>query len=217
MSNYTGWTTVGGAQRGPATASFENMIDQPCVLEFSQLSKDRGLYPYHIDTLKRSQKYGPQELEWEVIFSGSWSECYEQLQNMEPEKSIFDEDYRVHAPRLNQNWRPPHPPKPDSEPDPEISINYYAGYVYVLKGNNLYKIGRTTGLPTKRTAEYSPKLPFETELVVVIKTDDCFKLEKELHARFKSKHVRGEWFNLTPKDLKCLTGLSKKASARRKQ
>ena len=195
MTGYAGFTQIIGG-KAIKSVSISDMFERTCVLEFSQLSKDRGMYPYHVDTLANSIKHGPQELEWQVIFEGTWAECFEKLHSLPAEKSVFDEDYRVPAPRGDKPVRKPRP-APQVQADTTPSTEY----VYFLLGNGLYKIGKTTRQPEERLKDYSPKLPFETELVKVIKTKNCTKLERELHRRFKAKHVRGEWYALTADDL----------------
>jgi len=77
------------------------------------------------------------------------------------------------------------------------------GFVYLLRDLDVSghcKIGRTTR-PRQRMKSFGVLLPFEIELVTMIKTDDCFKLEQKLHLRYAKKRKRGEWFALTDKDI----------------
>lgn len=74
------------------------------------------------------------------------------------------------------------------------------GYVYFLKGDDFCKIGRTVDLDSRITT-IRPKLPFETELALVIETDDPTALEIALHDRFAAKRANGEWFALTDEDI----------------
>lgn len=82
------------------------------------------------------------------------------------------------------------------------------GYVYVLRqvGGTHYKIGHTSN-PDKRKHTFDVKLPFAVEFDVLIKCDDRYQLERELHAKYASKRVDGEWFNLDHDDLEHLRGL----------
>lgn len=61
------------------------MIDRlgNCVLEFSQTSRDRGMYPWHIQPQSNSKEMGPQELDWKVVFTGTWPECMAELRQRE--------------------------------------------------------------------------------------------------------------------------------------
>lgn len=77
-----------------------------------------------------------------------------------------------------------------------------AGYVYLLKETNgiHYKIGRTNN-PENRVKEFGVKLPFKVEYTHLIQTDDMYALEAELHIRYASKRVDGEWFLLSEDDV----------------
>lgn len=72
--------------------------------------------------------------------------------------------------------------------------------IYLIKSYNedqpLYKIGFTKGNSKKRIKELSTGNPFELELVCTFDTKFNMKVERILHRRYKSKKVRGEWFNL---------------------
>lgn len=82
------------------------------------------------------------------------------------------------------------------------SVRTTAGYVYLLKEVNgiHHKIGRTIN-PKNRLKTFSVKLPYQVEYVHVIQTDDMYTLEYELHTRYASKRVDGEWFLLDETDI----------------
>jgi hypothetical protein len=74
------------------------------------------------------------------------------------------------------------------------------GYVYFIKLHGpepCVKIGVTVGLD-KRLAVLQWQSPYELELVGGVWSDACYRLERELHERFKDCRLRGEWFRLTP-------------------
>lgn len=77
-----------------------------------------------------------------------------------------------------------------------------AGYVYLLKQINgeHYKIGLTNN-PANRLKIFGVKLPFEVEFDHLIKTDDMYALEYQLHQRYAHCRVNGEWFALTPEEV----------------
>lgn len=84
------------------------------------------------------------------------------------------------------------------------------GYVYVLTAlhdDTVYKIGRTNN-PSDRLRTFNVKLPFDVEYLHVIKTSDMHALEGQLHRKFGSKRVNGEWFKLDNDDLDYIAGLS---------
>jgi Meiotically Up-regulated Gene 113 (MUG113) protein len=43
--------------------------------------------------------------------------------------------------------------------------------------------------------------PFPFQVHLLIPTEDMAATEAELHLRFATKRLRGEWFSLTPEDL----------------
>ena len=74
------------------------------------------------------------------------------------------------------------------------------GFVYVLKGDRYYKIGRTIQL-SKRLSQISPLLPFEVSMVGIIPAYDHHAAEAELHRMYADKRTNGEWFLLNDKDI----------------
>ena len=81
------------------------------------------------------------------------------------------------------------------------AIERRKGYVYILKADNgAYKIGRTNN-PKSRRQTFGVELPFDVEYEVVIKTDDMYQLERDLHREYRHKHIRAEWFALSVEDI----------------
>ena len=74
------------------------------------------------------------------------------------------------------------------------------GYVYLISGGGFYKIGWAKVTP-KRHKEITAKLPFDTEVLHTIKSDNARALESLWHRHFKGQRVRGEWFDLTNEDV----------------
>ena len=77
------------------------------------------------------------------------------------------------------------------------------GYVYMLKHGTRreYKIGRTNN-PLRREGELGIQLPEKCQPVHYIQTDDPEGVEAYWHRRFASKRKEGEWFALTPQDVR---------------
>jgi hypothetical protein len=73
-------------------------------------------------------------------------------------------------------------------------------YIYLMYNNRNYhfKIGKSWN-PKHREKTLQAEAP-EISMVAVWKAS--YKLERNLHNRYKHKRLRGEWFNLTFKELK---------------
>jgi hypothetical protein len=83
------------------------------------------------------------------------------------------------------------------------SVITTVGYVYLLKHGSRreYKIGRTNN-PIRREGELGIQFPEKSQPVHYIKTDDPAGVETYWHTRFASKRKEGEWFALTPDDVR---------------
>lgn len=75
-----------------------------------------------------------------------------------------------------------------------------SGYIYIIKSNNIYKIGRAKNTKYRFNA-YRAENPFEIEVVFKKQVDDYIKKETELLRIFKEKNIRGEWFSLSSSDI----------------
>lgn len=85
------------------------------------------------------------------------------------------------------------------------------GFVYLIQSpTGSYKIGRTKD-PTDRMRTFSVKLPFEVDYVCTIETADMYALERELHQRYASKRINGEWFMLDSGDVAAIQGVAVQA------
>lgn len=74
-------------------------------------------------------------------------------------------------------------------------------YIYLIEGKRGYfKIGRTRR-PRKRIRKLSVILPFDIDVIHLIKTNDMVAAEQYMHERYQHKRVRGEWFELAPEDI----------------
>ena len=77
------------------------------------------------------------------------------------------------------------------------------GYVYLVRhgARAEYKIGRTCS-PLRREGEVGIELPEKLAPIHYIETDDPAGVESYWHARFAAKRKQGEWFALSPEDVR---------------
>lgn len=94
---------------------------------------------------------------------------------------------------------------PQKEPRPKTKRST-AGYVYLIRCGEHYKIGITKTV-SRRLTQFSTKLPVKPELVCSIPSPDMYTLEKELHNRFADKRSNGEWFALDDNDVAYISGM----------
>ena len=82
-----------------------------------------------------------------------------------------------------------------------MSVSDSVGYVYLMRSGKFHKIGRSKS-PEKRGYEVGLQVPDDIKIVHVIKTDDPVGVEAYWHSRFKDKHKKGEFFKLSPEDVR---------------
>lgn len=114
-------------------------------------------------------------------------------QSIKDERAAFEEEKRL--------WRQMQDVLSDAS-------NVDAGYIYLLRGGgSRFKIGKTID-PAKRLSQFQISSPDIAQFEVVIATGRMSELESNLHAQFKDKRIRGEWFMLFDEDVNFIKSLA---------
>lgn len=80
-------------------------------------------------------------------------------------------------------------------------LNISKTYLMIDSNTGYYKIGRSINCLTREKTLQSEKPTIK--LIHTINTN----IEKQLHKQFKNKHIRGEWFKLTQKEVKYIMSI----------
>lgn len=82
-----------------------------------------------------------------------------------------------------------------------LKSNDKKGFVYLIKSELGYKIGKTKNIRS-RSYFFGVNMPFKWELIDIIPTFRYHDLENHFKKIYEGKKINGEWFNLKKKDLK---------------
>lgn len=85
--------------------------------------------------------------------------------------------------------------------------DYKGSYVYLIKCNDKYKIGRAWDIDNRLNSLQCGN-PYELELVWAARITDSVETEGLLHEHFSAKRIFREWFGLTDEDVKTVKSLT---------
>lgn len=88
-----------------------------------------------------------------------------------------------------------------NEDSDNTDVGQSIGEVYLFKSGRYYKIGKTNDT-VRRGSELRIQLAETCHLIHSIKTDDPSGVEAYWHKRFEAKRKQGEWFDLSPAEVK---------------
>jgi hypothetical protein len=94
----------------------------------------------------------------------------------------------------------------DAQSTPRTERYARPGYIYLVGGNNAYKIGKSKDVPSRLRSFL--QLPFKTRLIHTIPTSDMVWAENYLHRTFAHCRLNGEWFDLAPQEVDWICGLT---------
>lgn len=77
------------------------------------------------------------------------------------------------------------------------------GYVYLMQDKDLIKIGKTKNNPTSRCNALKVGNA-NIKLIAYLFSDNYNLLETQLHERYSSKKITGEWYKLSKKEIDSL-------------
>lgn len=82
------------------------------------------------------------------------------------------------------------------------------GYVYLLRSEYGFKIGKTVSMKS-RTRLFEVKLPFFFTVEHFAYFENYTEAERSLHEHFRAQRLEGEWFDLRPADVDHIKSLGR--------
>ena len=164
----------------------------------------------------RRSSGGGFEVEWRAVEISlrpnptgctHWAKAKPYFEFKEPVRGryMLDDLFAEHFPEFSE-WSfgrtsPQQTARPPASPT--------GGFVYVIKSEHGYKIGKTVNLKD-RTRLFSVKLPFPISIEHYAWFEDYSSAERDLHRMFHEKRLEGEWFDLNHHDLSVIKSLGQR-------
>jgi hypothetical protein len=191
------WRSWGDAVRAAgfqANALTQGVGDEQLLERYAQLARELGRAPTKGDLrlAKLRDPTLPSDLAFTRRFGG-----YPGLRSRAQDWCAARRDFEEVAQLLGRAVGGTHPAAQTPRIDTAL------GFVYLIKhgSRSEYKIGRTSN-PIRREGEMRLQLPERVKPVHYIETDDPAGVETYWHTRFATKRKEGEWFALSPDDVR---------------
>lgn len=84
-----------------------------------------------------------------------------------------------------------------------IYANERAGWIYLVRGTDLHKIGYTRTGVKQRLSGLKKQFQIPLELIDSFGSEDVILEERRLHKVFWDMHMGQEWFDLPPTIIEC--------------
>ncbi|HEV8341630.1 MAG TPA: GIY-YIG nuclease family protein [Candidatus Binatia bacterium] len=168
--------------------------DQVLLHRYIQLTRDLGHLPVEgeIRRKARTDKSFPSHSSFTRL--GGKEKLLEALLRYCQENSGYEDIIALCANRRTVS-------KHDGDEGRGVGSKVVTGFVYLMKSGRHYKIGRTNSVGS-RERQLTIKIPVPPKTIHSIETDDPIGVETYWHSRFSAKRGEGEWFELSPEDIK---------------
>jgi hypothetical protein len=98
--------------------------------------------------------------------------------------------------------------KPATGVSRRLSTMATPGYVYLLRSEYGFKIGKTVSMKS-RTRLFEVKLPFRFSVEHFAHFENYSQAERDLHDHFRGQRLEGEWFDLRQPDIAHIKSLGR--------
>jgi len=165
------------------------------VEKLINLAREIGRFPVHGDL--RMKAHNDTEFPSDTTFGsrlGGKSQLVSKVAEYCRQKSGFEDVLRMCEAASPKS-------KSDKGPVEGLESVENIGIVYLIRSGRFYKIGKTKSIG-RREYDLAIQLAEKPTTIHIIKTDDPDGIETYWHRRFAAKRKNGEWFDLSPADVK---------------